>query len=113
MSLLRKKPAAKPPTDASKQALPAKPAKTELAPVVPPTTSEVQSLLSARKSVLLGGITAGLLVFGFGLWSVLSEISGAIVASGQIEVSQNRQVVQHPDGGVVAEISVQVVGDVA
>ena len=30
-----------------------------------------------------------------------------MVASGQIEVSQNRQVVQHPDGGVVAEIAVK------
>jgi HlyD family secretion protein len=30
-----------------------------------------------------------------------------VVASGQIEVSQNRQVVQHPDGGVVAEIAVK------
>ncbi len=34
------------------------------------------------------------------------EISGAVVAPGQIEVQQNRQVVQHPDGGVVAEIAV-------
>jgi HlyD family secretion protein len=32
---------------------------------------------------------------------------GAVVASGRIEVAQNRQVVQHPDGGVVAEIAVE------
>lgn len=107
MSLLRKKPAEKAPADAAKDALPAKPAKTEVAPVAPPTASEVQTLLSARKSVILGGVTAAVLVLGFGLWSVLSEISGAIVASGQIEVSQNRQIVQHPDGGVVAEIAVK------
>ncbi|NDH26160.1 MAG: HlyD family type I secretion periplasmic adaptor subunit, partial [Rhodobacteraceae bacterium] len=42
----------------------------------------------------------------FGLWGVMAEISGAVVASGQIEVDQNRQIVQHPDGGVVAEIAV-------
>ena len=36
----------------------------------------------------------------------MAEISGAVVASGQIEVDQNRQIVQHPDGGVVAEIAV-------
>ena len=36
--------------------------------------------------------------------STFSQISGAIVASGQIEVDQNRQVVQHPDGGVIAEL---------
>jgi len=46
-------------------------------------------------------------VLGFGVWSVASEIAGAVVASGQIEVSQNRQIVQHPDGGVVAEIAVK------
>jgi HlyD family secretion protein len=108
MSLLRKKPAA--PTAAEeteKPAVPGKAAKAEVAPVQPPSAAQIQNLLSARKSVLLGGITAGILVFGFGLWSVMSEISGAIVASGQIEVAQNRQVVQHPDGGVVAEIAVK------
>lgn len=105
MSLLRKKPAQ---SDAAKDTpLPTKPAKTDVAALKPPSASEVQKLLSARKSVSLGGITAGVLVLGFGLWSVTSEISGAIVASGQIEVSQNRQVVQHPDGGVVAEITVK------
>jgi HlyD family secretion protein len=57
--------------------------------------------------VIVGSVTAAILVFGFGVWSVASEIAGAVVASGQIEVSQNRQVVQHPDGGVVAEIAVK------
>ena len=33
-------------------------------------------------------------------------LAGAIIAVGRIEVDQNRQVVQHPDGGVVAEILV-------
>ena len=104
MSLLRKKPG---PTVAQKDVpLPAKPAKTELAAPKPRAPSEVQSLLSARPSVIVGSVTAAILVLGFGVWSVASEIAGAVVASGQIEVSQNRQVVQHPDGGVVAEINV-------
>jgi HlyD family secretion protein len=63
--------------------------------------------LSARKPVMLGLVTLLALVAGFGGWSVFSSISGAIVSSGQIEVAQNRQVVQHPDGGVVAEIAVK------
>ena len=105
MSLLRKKPG---PTVVQKDApLPAKPAKTELAAPKPRAPSEVQSLLSARTSVIVGSVTAAVLVLGFGVWSVASEIAGAVVASGQIEVSQNRQVVQHPDGGVVAEIAVK------
>jgi HlyD family secretion protein len=36
----------------------------------------------------------------------MTTLAGAIIAPGQIEVSQNRQVVQHPDGGVVQEILV-------
>lgn len=43
---------------------------------------------------------------GFASWSVLTRISGAVVASGQVEVEQQRQIVQHPDGGVVAQIRV-------
>lgn len=62
---------------------------------------------SARGAVLAGGITLGLLVFGFGGWSMLTHISGAIIAQGQLEVENNRQIVQHPDGGVVAEINVK------
>ena len=62
---------------------------------------------SARSTVLTGGITLLLLVFGFGGWSTLTHISGAIIAQGQLEVENDRQVVQHPDGGVVAQISVQ------
>mgnify|MGYP000927372637 CR=1 FL=1 len=62
---------------------------------------------SARRPVTIGFITIALLVGGFGGWSLLTEIDGAIVSSGQVEVEQNRQVVQHPDGGVVAEINVK------
>lgn len=61
---------------------------------------------SARGPLFLGFVTLVLLVGGLGAWSVMTTLSGAIVASGQIEVEQNRQVVQHPDGGVVAEIVV-------
>lgn len=61
---------------------------------------------STRRPVIYGLLTLVALVAGFGTWSVMTTISGAIVTSGQIEVEQNRQVVQHPDGGVVATINV-------
>lgn len=61
---------------------------------------------SARKPLLLGVLALAMLVGGFGGWATLTRISGAVVASGQVEVEQDRQVVQHPDGGVVAEILV-------
>lgn len=63
--------------------------------------------LSARGPLLLGAAALVLLLGGLGLWSALTPISGAIVASGLVEVDRNRQVVQHPDGGVVAEILVK------
>ncbi|MCF8516929.1 MAG: HlyD family type I secretion periplasmic adaptor subunit [Rhodobacteraceae bacterium] len=62
--------------------------------------------LRARTPLVLGWLTLLALVGGFGLWSVMTTISGAIVAPGRIEVEQNRQIVQHPDGGVVSEILV-------
>lgn len=62
---------------------------------------------TAAGTLAAGFVALALLVAGFGTWASLSEIRGAVIASGQIEVEQNRQVVQHPDGGVVAEILVQ------
>jgi HlyD family secretion protein len=59
-----------------------------------------------RTPMILGLLGLLVLVGGFGGWAATTNISGAIIASGQIEVDQNRQVVQHPDGGVVAEILV-------
>ena len=72
---------------------------------------------SLRFPMTLGLLTLVVLLGGFGYWAATTNISGAIIASGSIEVDQNRQVVQHPDGGVVAEILVDegdtvTVGDV-
>lgn len=61
---------------------------------------------SARRPLIWGFLTLGLLIGGLGGWSVLTTLTGAIIAPGQIEVAQSRQVVQHVDGGVVAEILV-------
>ncbi|KJS41327.1 HlyD family type I secretion periplasmic adaptor subunit [Roseovarius sp. BRH_c41] len=62
---------------------------------------------SARTPLIIGLIGLILLVGGFGTWAVFTQISGAIIAPGRIEVDQNRQVVQHPDGGVVSAIEVK------
>jgi HlyD family secretion protein len=61
---------------------------------------------SARRPLTLGILTLVILVGGFGGWAVTAQITGAVIASGLIEVDQNRQVVQHLDGGVVTEILV-------
>lgn len=60
-----------------------------------------------RIPMLVGYSAAVLLIGGFGFWAVSTEIAGAVVTSGAIEVESERQVVQHPDGGVVDEIRVR------
>lgn len=69
--------------------------------------TKLEHTWSTRRPVLVGILSIAALVLGFGGWSVATTITGAIVTSGRIEVEQNRQVVQHPDGGVVASINVQ------
>ena len=72
---------------------------------------------SARRPLSIGLLALLILVGGFGGWAMTAQITGAVIASGLIEVDQNRQIVQHPDGGVVTEILVSegdvvVAGDV-
>ncbi|MGR3713853.1 MAG: HlyD family type I secretion periplasmic adaptor subunit [Shimia sp.] len=61
---------------------------------------------SVIRPMIVGVLALLVLVGGFGAWSVMTEISGAIIASGRVEVDRNRQVVQHLDGGVVTELNV-------
>lgn len=62
---------------------------------------------SAKSPVIIGFLGLVVLLGGFVAWATLTQIAGAIIAPGRIEVDQNRQIVQHPTGGVVAEIAVQ------
>ena len=66
---------------------------------------------SASRPLTIGFVSLLLLVLGVGLWSVNTQIAGAVIASGRIQVEANRQVIQHPTGGVVGEIFVSE-GDV-
>ncbi|WP_341863402.1 HlyD family type I secretion periplasmic adaptor subunit [Gymnodinialimonas sp. 57CJ19] len=65
-----------------------------------------RSAWSVRAPMGLGLFALFVLVAGFGSWSVSSTLSGAVVASGQIEVDRNRQAIQHPEGGVMAQLLV-------
>lgn len=76
-------------------------------PKAPPPPPGNPKAWSSSRPIWTGAITSALLVAFFGGWGMLTTISGAVVANGVIQVEQNRQVVQHPDGGVVAEIDVQ------
>ena len=62
---------------------------------------------SARSPLMLGCAALLVLAGGFGTWATLSQIAGAVIASGRIEVDQNRQVLQHAEGGRVQELLVE------
>ena len=59
---------------------------------------------NARRYIWFGLICVAILGGGFGTWAATAKLKGAVVAMGQLRVENNRQVVQHLDGGVVADI---------
>ena len=67
---------------------------------------DVNSRFPVTGPMTVGLLALMLLVGVFGGWASFTNIAGAVVASGLVEVDQNRQVVQHPDGGVITEILV-------
>lgn len=62
---------------------------------------------SIRRHLLVGLAAALVLVGGIGGWAATSEFSGAVIAQGQLVVDTNVKKVQHPTGGVVAELRVR------
>lgn len=60
---------------------------------------------SAHVPMLIGCLALGLLIGGAGVWSVHTQIAGAIIARGTVVVENNRQVVQHGEGGVIGAIA--------
>jgi HlyD family secretion protein len=71
--------------------------------MLPPDKPDRRSS-SIRKPLGIGlAALIGLFVFVFA-WAATADISGAIIGEGKVQASANRIVVQHPVGGVVAEI---------
>ena len=68
------------------------------------TNNKTRSVHGAKFPLAVGFCAFIVLIGGLGYWSATTNISGAIVSSGVVRVEQYRQVVQHPDGGVVASI---------
>lgn len=66
-----------------------------------------KALGSAKTPLIIGYLALAALVGLIGVWSVQAKISGAIIASGVVEVEHNRQVIQHPTGGVISALLVR------
>jgi HlyD family secretion protein len=67
----------------------------------------MKALNSIRKHLLLALIIGFVLIGVIGVWAATSEFSGAVIAQGQLVVDTSVKKVQHPTGGVVAELNVQ------
>jgi HlyD family secretion protein len=62
---------------------------------------------SIRRHLFISVIVIVLLVGGIGGWAATSEFAGAVIAQGTLVVDTNSKKVQHPTGGVVAELNVR------
>jgi HlyD family secretion protein len=62
---------------------------------------------SIRRSLRLAAIVLVLLVVGAGGLAANTGVSGAVIAQGQVVVASDVKKVQHPTGGVVADIRVR------
>src|SRR3954454_14478692 len=59
---------------------------------------------SIRLHLLIGMAIVVAVGGGLGGWAATQQISGALIAPGQIVVESNVKKVQHPTGGVVGEL---------
>ncbi len=60
-----------------------------------------------RGRVYAGTFAAFLLVGAVGGWAANAELSGAVVAPGQVKVDKDLRSIQHLDGGIIREIAVK------
>lgn len=68
-------------------------------------SSEPKNRWHLGRFLFVGYFALFLLVGGIGGWAAAARISGAVIAHGALEVEGNRQVIQHPTGGVIEEIN--------
>jgi HlyD family secretion protein len=71
------------------------------------TTATSRHTSSLRRSFLVGVGVIALFSGTIGLWAATTQLSGAVVASGQFVVDSNVKKVQHQQGGIVAELKVR------
>ncbi|ACL57508.1 HlyD family type I secretion periplasmic adaptor subunit [Methylobacterium nodulans] len=72
-------------------------------PARPPATADASIRRHLQASLLLSVALVG----GVGGWAAFTQISGAVIAPGQMVVESDVKKVQHPTGGVVGELRVR------
>ncbi len=67
-----------------------------------------KSLRTNPKPLIIAGFAVILVFFGgIAAWSAFLPFSGAVIATGSVKISQERQTVQHLEGGIVEDILVR------
>ncbi len=59
------------------------------------------------RRVLAGSVMGLILLAGVGGWAATAQLTGAVIAQGQVAVDQNLKSIQHRDGGIVSQIAVR------
>jgi HlyD family type I secretion membrane fusion protein len=56
---------------------------------------------------LIGGAVIGVFIFGFGAWAAVAPLASAAVAQGTVSPEGNKRTIQHLEGGIIRELTVQ------
>lgn len=70
-------------------------------------STEVAEEDSGKNEIRAGLVALAAFFLGFGGWAALTPLDAAVVATGVVVVSGNRQTVQHRDGGVVSRLAIE------
>ncbi len=65
------------------------------------------SFADSRRIIISGLIIIGLFFGVGGIWIAFAQISGAVIASGEVRVDTERKTVQHLEGGIIRDILVR------
>lgn len=72
------------------------------------TPSKTRIAKSSPRPYVVAGYVVIILMFGvIGGWAATAKIASAVIASGTVSLENNRQVVQHLEGGIVQKIHIQ------
>lgn len=67
-------------------------------------TREANLRYSMRRNLRVAGAVIVFLLGGIAVWAATTQISGAVIAPGNVVVDSNVKKVQHPTGGIVTEV---------